>query len=53
MNTTTDSHHRGFQPIGSYHQHNHLAMGMHNMGNSHPLGVGVGTPAPRAGSFGR
>jgi len=41
---------KGFQPIGSYHQHNHLAMGMHNMGNSHPLGV---TPAPRAPSFGR
>lgn len=42
---------RGFQPIGSFHQRNH--MGMHNMGSSHPLGVGVGAPAPRAGSFGR
>jgi len=41
---------KGFQPIGSYHQHNHLSMSMHNMGNSHPLGV---TPTPRASSFGR
>ena len=50
MNIITNIHHRGFQPIGSYHQHNHLAMGMHNMGNSHPLGV---NPAPRAPSFSR
>jgi hypothetical protein len=53
VNPTTNKHYRGFQPIGSYHQHNHLAMSMHNMGASHPLGLGAGTPAPRASSFGR
>ena len=51
--TKTNKQSRGFQPIGSYHQRNHMSMSMHNLGNSHPLGIGAGTPAPRAGSFGR